>query len=218
MRQPVHPEARRSPSRVWRPAVGLAVLLTALIVAGCAVVLPQIRLTERPFNGASISPPTQVPELTLKTTDGQPFSTAATRGRYSLFFFGYTNCPDMCPLTLFHIGQIRQRLGEASANVDAYFVTVDPERDTPARLGEYVSKFNAGVTPLTGSTEELERIKSVFGVIAEKRPAPNSAAGYFVDHTGSIFLLDPQSRIALIYQFGADDDLIVEDLTRLVKR
>lgn len=218
MRQSGHPDARQSLTRVRRTAVVFGLLLTALVAVGCTVAPPWLRPIERPFNGATISPPTQMPDLTLRTTDGRPFSTATTRGRYSLFFFGYTNCPDVCPLTLFHIGQIRQQLGEASANIDAYFVTVDPERDTPARLGEYVSKFNAGVTPLTGSNEELERIKSAFGVIAEKRPAPNSAAGYFVDHTGSIFLLDRESRIALIYQFGTDDALIVDDIARLVKR
>lgn len=95
-------------------------------------------------------------------------------------------------------------------------MTVDPERDTPARLGDYASRFNTGVTPLTGSNEELERIKGIFGVVAETLPAPNSAAGYFVDHTGSILLLDRESRISLIYQFGTDDALIVDDLKRIV--
>ena len=211
------PPAPRAPA--WRrELLFLSLGAVAVVALALAILLPRWRADARPYNGASITPALQVPELTLRHTDGQPFSTAVTRGRLSLFFFGYTNCPDVCPLTLFHIMQIRKQLGASASAVDSYFVTVDPERDTPERLGEYVRRVDPAIIPLTGTDEELTRIREVFGVVAQKRPAPNSAAGYFVDHTGSMFLVDRESRISLVYQFGTEDQLIVEDLQRLIRR
>ncbi|MCC6178243.1 MAG: SCO family protein [Chloroflexi bacterium] len=205
--------------RVSRTTVfALFALSVTLIVSGCAMPRPLAAPASAPFNGGTLSPAIQVPELALRRADGRAFSTAETRGRISLFFFGYTNCPDVCPLTLFHVAQIRKELGRQAANVDAYFVTVDPARDTPARMAEYSAKFDPAIVPLTGTDEELAQVRDAFGIVAEKREAPTGAAGYFMDHTAAIFLVDRDSAIKLIYPYGMEDAMIVADLQRLIAR
>jgi protein SCO1/2 len=168
--------------------------------------------------GGALTPPVELPGLALQRAGGGRFTTADTRGRLSLFFFGYTTCPDVCPLTLAYVAQVRRRLGGGAGaqRLDAYFVTVDPERDTAARLVEYVAHFDPAIVPLTGTPEELERARAAFGVVAEKRPLPGSAAGYAMDHTALVYLVDGEGRIRLVYPHGVPPDVIAADVRRLL--
>jgi protein SCO1/2 len=168
------------------------------------------------LNGGVLSQPVLLPEFALSRADGRPFSSAETRGRWSLFFFGYTTCPDVCPLTLAYVSQVRRQL--AGRAPDAYFVTVDPARDTPARLAEYMRNFDAGIVALSGSDEALARALAAFGAVAQRREVPGSAAGYLMDHTALIYLVDPQSQITLVYPHGMQPADIVADLNKLLSR
>lgn len=167
------------------------------------------------FSGMELTPPRELPALSLDRTDGTAWSSAESEDRISLFFFGYTNCPDVCPLTLSRANQIHQQLGEDAGSIDVYFITVDPERDTPDRLGLYVSQFNPAFTGLTGTPEQLQAAISAFGVVAVKQESL-SGAGYSVDHTAGSYLVDDAGRIRLIYPHDAPAADIVRDIQSLL--
>jgi protein SCO1/2 len=145
----------------------------APILAGvsCAVVLTlwactPARPSRAPLNGATFDEPVSLPDLSFTRSDGGTFTTADTRGRTSLFFFGYTHCADVCPLTLAEFQQIRRALGSDAAAVDMYFVTLDPARDTLDWMRTYVANF-PGVVGLIGSDAELAQAQAAFNVVAE---------------------------------------------------
>ncbi len=171
--------------------------------------------SDQTFAGMSMSPPPTLPALTLQRSDGAKWTTEETSGRFSMFFFGYTNCPDVCPLTLSRAKQIHNQLGVEAAKIDFYFVTVDPERDTPERLGNYVSQFNPSFTGLTGTPGQLETAQAAFGVVAEKQ-AGGSGAGYSVDHTATSYLVDDQGRIVLLYAHDAPAEDAIGDIRALL--
>jgi protein SCO1/2 len=165
-----------------------------------------------------LDPPLALPELSLQKADGGRFTTADTRGRVSLFFFGYTTCPDVCPLTLAYVAQARRLLGADAARVQAYFVTVDPARDTPARLMEYVGHFDPAIVPLSGTAAELELARRAFGVEAVRRDLPGSATAYAMDHTALLYLVDPDGRIRIVFPHGMKPEAMAADVRRLLSR
>lgn len=165
------------------------------------------------LNGAALEPAVDLPRLTFARSDGGTFSSADTRGRISLFLFGYSHCPDVCPLTLAEFGQIRRALGNDAARVDMYFVTLDPARDTLFRMREYVANF-PGVVGLIGSETELARGQSVFNVVAERHDTGDG--GYALDHTAAMYLVNSESQIQLAYPYGTPSEEIVSDIRRLV--
>ena len=150
------------------PLLGVALSCAVLILWACAPQVPSA-----PLNGATLEPPIRLQELTATRSDGSTFTTADTRGRISLFFFGYTNCPDVCPLTLAELTRMRRTLGTDARNVDVYFVTLDPERDSPERMRAYLENF-PGVTGLIGSDAELASVQSLFNVTSERHDDGNA--------------------------------------------
>ena len=184
------------------------------VVGLSACAAPGRGAASRPFNGGVLTQPLAIPELTLQRADGRPFTTSEARGRWAFYFFGYTTCPDVCPMTLAYISQVRRQLGQAAP--DAYFVTVDPARDTPARLKEYMANFDSGIAALTGTEEQLARARAAVGVVAEKRVVEGSGAGYFMDHTALIYLVNPAQQVQLVYPHGMTPADIVADVRRLV--
>jgi protein SCO1 len=165
-----------------------------------------------PLNGAALEPAVALPALTLARSDGDVFTTSDTRGRLSLFFFGYTHCPDVCPLTLSELSQMRRALGDDAGRVDMYFVTLDPARDTPERVQAYVTNF-PGIVGLIGSDTQLASAQSTFNVVAERHDI--GGGGYLIDHTAAIFLVNAESQIQLVYPYGTSPDEVADDLHRL---
>jgi protein SCO1/2 len=209
-------QLRRKPSSL--ALLAFTILLTS---SACALPLPlpsQPTKPEPAFNGGVLNPALTLAPFELQQADGARFRSSTTAGRLSLVFFGYTFCPDVCPLTLAHVAQVRRELGASARLVDVYFITVDPERDTPSRLSEYLSKFDPAIVGLTGTPEELEQVRKVFGVLAKRRDVPESAAGYFVDHTAALYLIDAESRLRIVYPYGVTPQEIVADLRQLLPR
>ena len=190
------------------PLLGVALSCAVLILWACAPQVPSA-----PLNGATLEPPIRLQELTATRSDGSTFTTADTRGRISLFFFGYTNCPDVCPLTLAELTRMRRTLGTDARNVDVYFVTLDPERDSPERMRAYLENF-PGVTGLIGSDAELASVQSLFNVTSERHDDGNG--GYSLDHTAAIYLVNAASEIQLAYASGTPAEDITSDLHQLV--
>jgi protein SCO1/2 len=208
----------RSQLRASSLGIVLGVLLTALI-GGCAIPLAAPFVQPAPvLNGALLTPSRPVPSLSLQRTDGRTFTPADFQGRLSLVFFGYTFCPDVCPLTLLEVAQVRKLLGPDAQYLDAYFVTVDPTRDTPDRLRAYAKGFDSAIEPLTGGAAELEQMRAAFGAVAERRENPSGGPVYFMDHTAALFLVDAAGEISLVYAYGTPPDQIADDVRLLVRR
>ena len=130
--------------------------------------------------------------FTLVGSDGQPFASSRLTGRPAAIFFGFTNCPDVCPTTLARLAQLRKQLGQGDDSFSIVFISVDPERDRPADVGRYTTLFNTPIVGLTGSPAQVEQVKNQFGIFSQKAPTPGG--GYSVDHTATVFLLDRNGK------------------------
>jgi protein SCO1 len=186
----------------------IALLLAAVTLAACGGLS---------FKGALIEPPTPAPDFTLTDHQGQPWRLSDQSGKITLLFFGFTNCPDVCPTALADIAAARKQLGADAERVQAALISVDPERDTPAVLGRYVARFDPTFVGLYGSQAELEPILRSYGVYAAKRELPNSALGYTMDHTGSIYVIDQQGRWRAMLDHGTPVQDIANDLLYLLR-
>lgn len=128
----------------------------------------------------------------LEDQNGKPVSDADMKGRPFLVFFGFTHCPDVCPTTLFEISQIMQKLGNDADRTGALFITVDPERDTPAALKDYLSSFDPHLRGLTGDPAAIGAALKAYRVYAKKVPLENG--DYTMDHTAVVYLMDKDGR------------------------
>ncbi|MEW5870319.1 MAG: SCO family protein [Chloroflexota bacterium] len=185
---------------------------------GLGLVLIAWYVTQRnyAYQGVVIDPPAPAADFELADQHGQPFHLRGQQGKIVLIFFGYTNCPDVCPVTLSEYKQIKAQLGEQAENVRFVFITVDPERDSPERLAAYLANFDSTFIGLSGTRAQLEPIWRSYGVYQEKRDV-GSASGYLVDHTAITFLIDAQSNWHINYPFGMETEKIVADLQHLIK-
>jgi cytochrome oxidase Cu insertion factor (SCO1/SenC/PrrC family) len=138
-------------------------------------------------------------DFSLTAHDGRPFRLQDLRGKAVLMFFGYTSCPDMCPLTMSRIASARDQLGGDASRVATVFVSVDPNRDTPDVLKEYVASWAMPVTALTGSDEEIAKVADTYHVQYQIVPA---SPHYLMNHTTAIFLIDPQGRLRGLFAYN----------------
>jgi protein SCO1/2 len=162
-------------------------VVVGIAAIGLAMLLVNQRRTESP----SREPVTLTSfggPFTLTGADGQPFSSASLNGKPYAIFFGFTHCPDVCPTTLARMVKLRKELKAGERPFDILFVTVDPERDTPAEVGKYAALFNSPITGLTGSPAAVEQVKKQFGIYSKK--VPDGQGGYSVDHTSTVLLFD----------------------------
>jgi protein SCO1/2 len=193
--------------------VGLA---SFLLIAGVAVAV--FLSTPAGFRGTTYGEPYPVArEIELTRENGSSFRLSEVRGKAVLLFFGYTSCPDICPTTLAEMKQALEQLGEENAKqVQVLFVTVDPERDTPERVQEYVDHFNPDFIGLSGTESELAPVWQSYGVFREIVDG-TSAAGYIVNHTARVTLIDPDGNMRVSFAFETPVEDIVHDLKLLLK-
>ncbi len=191
---------------------------TSLITGLTLVLLGAWWLLDRnyQYQGVVIDPPAQAADFTLTDQHGQPFRLSEQRGKVVLIYFGYTNCPDVCPITLSDYKRIKAGLGKQAGQVQFVFITVDPERDTVSRLNTYLVNFDPGFIGLTGDRATLEPVWKAYGVYQQKQDV-GSQAGYLVDHTSRIYAIDPQGNWRVNYPFGMETDKIVNDVRHLLK-
>lgn len=194
----------------------LGVGFLSLALVGLAA-LAYILLKPVTFRGTSYAEPfPRAPEIELKTASGQAFQLSAQKDKIVLLFFGYTSCPDVCPTTLAELNQVMLELGHKKDRVQVVFISVDPKRDTPQKIQEYVQHFNPAFLGLTGSPEILQVIWDNYGVFREEVES-DSAFGYIVNHTARTFLIDPAGNLRLSYGFQAPVSDIVHDLEILLR-
>ena len=163
-------------------------------------------------------------DFTLSDQNGQPFRLADQRGKTLLLNFGYTNCPDVCPIALAQLAQVRQKLGPDAARVQVVFVTTDPARDRPPRLKEFLANFDPTFVGLTGPDQALRQVWQDYGIrvsaagstTASGAPNVTTAPG-LIDHSSLTYLIDAQGVIRGIYPSDYDADMIVTDVRKYLK-
>lgn len=192
--------------------LGIGAVLVAALLVG-------FQLSRRPYTyrGSTIDPPVPAADFELSNQHGQKFRLSEQRGEIVLLFFGYSNCPDVCPLTMSNFKSIKEELGDQADKVRFIFVTVDPERDTKERLLEYVKVFDPEIVALTGSRAELEPVWKSYGVYQAKQDT-SSAAGYSVDHTARTYLIDQEGNWRLTYPFEMEKADIISDVRHLINK
>ncbi|MSU90817.1 SCO family protein [Rhodobacteraceae bacterium 2CG4] len=154
-------------------------------------------------------------DFALVDHTGRPVTEAAYAGRWQLVFFGFTNCPDVCPTTLAYMATALDLLGEDASQVAPLFITVDPERDTPEVMADYVANFHPDLVGLTGSEEQVAAAAQAFKVYHERLPDAEAADGYRMAHAGHIYLMRPDGRFEAVFLEG---DQPPEDLAREIER
>lgn len=193
--------------RLLLPALG-AVLISTLLLAACNPAPPPWQLND--VRG-------HLPDLQFRLTNdlGKPVTAADFRGKYVMLYFGYTHCPDVCPLTLVHLHQVMQKLGKQADKVRILFVSVDPARDTPQVLHQYVTAFDPRIVGVTGTPEQItamaKRYRAAFNVDAKQ---PNG--DYEVSHSSGIYIFGPQGHARLLGTSADAPDEFVHDMQILI--
>lgn len=169
-------------------------------------------ITEKPATDPSLGAPVK---LKLTDADGKPFDLASLKGQPVAVFFGFTQCPDFCPMTMQKLASMRERIGTPFDELRVLFVSLDPERDKPETLKSYFNAFSLPVTGLTGSAADIASAAKQFDVFYES--VRYSETYYAIDHTASIFLIDRDGKRAGEIGFGADDAEFQAKLEALVE-
>lgn len=192
-------------------------LIVAATVGLAAVawfgVLPRLR--PHAFHGAVIQSTTAAPRVDLIAHTGERVELGDFEGQVIVVYFGYTFCPDVCPTTLTRVDQALDMLGDDADRVQVIMVSVDPERDTPEVLARYVPAFNKTFIGLTGTRQEVAQLATVYGVYFEKTEV-EGAAGYLVDHTATLMVIDKDGYLKLVLPFDVSAADIADDLAYLV--
>jgi protein SCO1/2 len=153
--------------------------------------------------------------LSLPDVDGKTRTLADFRGKVVIVFFGFVQCPDVCPTTLAEIAAVRAKLGPGGAKVQPVFVTVDPERDTPQVLRQYVKAFGDDVVALRGTLEQTQATARNFKVFFAKNPGKTEGS-YNVDHTAGSFVFDAKGQVRLFVRYGGGVESWLDDLRLLL--
>ena len=189
------------------PRLLLAVLV-ALALAACDGGKPGFKNTD--ITGADYAK-----DFALTDHTGKPRTLADFKGKVVTIFFGYTQCPDVCPTTLTEMKGVLEKLGPDAARVQVLFVTIDPERDTQALLAGYVPAFDASFVGLYGSAEATAKIAKDFKVFYQKVPG-KTPGSYTMDHSAGSYAYDPQGRLRLFVRHGQPLEGLVGDLKLLL--
>jgi protein SCO1/2 len=187
----------------------LAAALLILALAACSPDGPKFKSSD--VTGASFGR-----EFSLTDPAGKTRTLADFRGKAVVVFFGYTQCPDVCPTTLATLAETMKLLGPDADRVQVIFVTVDPDRDTAALLSEYVPAFDKRFVGLRGDADATERVAKEFKVIYQKQPGATPTT-YTMDHSAGLFLFDPQGRLRLYARHGEGPDALASDLRELLR-
>lgn len=195
--------------------------LVAILAATAGVLLARGMLdAQRPLqatvtSGTLLDPPRPLPALTLVDQDERPFTLDRLHDRWTLLFFGFTNCPDICPATLSTLAQLEKSLQDLpeQQRPRVVLISVDPERDTPQQLASYVKFFSPTFTGVTGTQASIDEFARAMGVPVAISKTENT---YTVDHSAAIFLIDPQAGLRALFSTPHEPSAIGADYRRIV--
>jgi protein SCO1/2 len=211
-------EPNRPPAPLWRTLLILIVALGATLAGA---------LTARSWlDRRAAPPPTQVaavyrepralPAVDLVAQDGSRFDETRLKGRWTMMFFGFTNCPDVCPGTLAQLAAVKRRLADLppATQLNVVMVSVDPKRDTPQKLAQYVPYFDRSFVGVTGTPQAIETLTTGMGVLVHIGPEVDGT--YTVDHTAALFLVGPDARLTAVFPTPHVADTIAADYRTIV--
>jgi protein SCO1/2 len=187
-----------------------ALAVAGAFLAACTAEKPPVH-----FKAIDITGATYAQRLDLPDATGARRQLADFKGKVSIVFFGYTQCPDVCPTALAEIAELKQRLGADGARVQPIFVTIDPQRDQPEMLKAYVGSFGPDFVALRGSAEETAAAAKEFKVFYAKVPG-KSPDSYTMDHTAGIFVFDPKGKVRLFARYGSGVEALTDDVRLLL--
>jgi protein SCO1/2 len=167
------------------------------------------------FNSVDVTGANYARDFALTDQTGAKKSLADYRGKVVLVFFGYTQCPDVCPTTMADMAQVKAKLGSDGDKLQVVFITVDPERDTPSVLAQYVPSFDKSFVGLYGSADEIARTAKEFKVIYMKVPG-KTPTSYGIDHTAGSYVFDRQGKLRLFVKHSQSIDSVAADIKRLM--
>jgi protein SCO1/2 len=190
----------------------VAIAILAAVAVGVGVALNE-RASAPPAlrSGTALPEPRALADFSLSDQDGQPFSRENLRGHWTLLFTGFTNCPDVCPLTIASMADLRRRL--ARDDIQFLFVSVDPERDTPEVIRRYLAHFDRGLVGATGPRADIETFTTGLGLAQVVNPGVGDE--YTVDHSTALVLIDPEARLAGYFSAPHQPDALAADLAGL---
>ena len=198
--------AVRPGSRGWRSLAALALVVG---LGACSPDKPQ-------FRGIDITGADYAQTLSLTDAQGQPRTLADFRGKVVVVFFGYTQCPDVCPTSLNELAQAKRLLGADGARLQGVFVTVDPQRDTAPLLQAYMANFDPSFVALVPTPEELAAVAKHFKIYYKKVDG-KTPTSYTMDHSAGSYVYDPQGRVRLYVRYGAGAEALAQDVATLLK-
>jgi protein SCO1/2 len=167
------------------------------------------------FKAVDITGAEYARDFDLTDADGQKRHLADFAGKVTVVFFGFTQCPDVCPTTLLELAQVRKALGADGARVQGVFITIDPDRDTAAVLKAYVGNFGADFVALRGSAEETQAVARQFKVFYAKVPG-KAEGSYTMDHTAGSYIFDTRGNVRLFTRYGTGAEALTHDLKLLL--
>jgi protein SCO1 len=196
--------------KIWIATAGLVASLAAL----GAIIFVWLGAGQN-FHGTRVDPPYAAGDFTLQSDQGT-VNLSAYRGKVVLLYFGYTFCPDICPASLSKVARAYQLLGKDASRLQTIFISVDPERDTIEKLGPYARTFNPTFIGATGSADEIAAVAKQYGVFYQKR-AVTTAAGYLVDHTAVVWVIDMEGKLHLEWPYDMTGADMAADLKLLLR-
>ena len=169
-------------------------------------------------SGTVLDPPRPLPEFSLLDGGNHPFRRAALNGHWTFLFFGFTNCPDVCPTTLAVLSQVSKQVADLPQlqRPAVVFMSVDPQRDTPDKVGAYAGFFGPDFIGVTGIPEEVDKFTRAVGVPVAR--VPLDSGGYTVDHSGAVFVIDPSASLRALFSSPRDATQLAADYRWLVTR
>ena len=193
-------------SSATRPLV-IAIAFAASLVVGLLIMFWAMGGVSKVAQPAAIGGPFQ-----LTDQNGKAVTDKSLKGKPTLIFFGYTHCPDVCPTSLFEISEVLRAMGKDADKVNAIFISVDPERDTPATMKDYLSSFDPHLQGLSGDPAETARVITSYRVYAKK--VPTKDGDYTMDHTALIYLMDREGRFVSPFNLKRTPEEAAVDLKR----
>lgn len=193
-------------SSIARPLV-IATAFAASLVVGLLIMFWAMGGMSKVAQPAAIGGPFQLTDQNGKTVTDKNL-----KGKPTLIFFGYTHCPDVCPTSLFEISEVLRAMGKDADKVNAVFISVDPERDTPAAMKDYLSSFDPHLEGLSGDPAEVAKVITSYRVYAKK--VPTKDGDYTMDHTALIYLMDRDGRFVSPFNLRRTPDEAAAELKR----
>jgi|YNPBryunderm2012_1023409.scaffolds.fasta_scaffold12506_2 protein SCO1/2 len=195
----------------------LSIALILVLLAGCARPAPGPAPESSMEQGTRIEPPVQLSDFTLPSSLGRDLSLSELRGKPVALFFGYTFCPDVCPMTLSELKRVKAELGADGARLQVVFVSVDGARDTPEVLARHLAAFDPDFIGLQGDDATLRRIGPEYGLYYKRHTPEGTSAAYLVDHSSATYLIDAEGRLRIVYGFGTPPEAIIAGVRELLK-